>query len=441
MGVMFLKIKNSFDSHCHFLATGQVACSLSLKNLKSANDIQNLVIKDHHFQGEWLTGFGWDQNQWINSEFPTKEILDSAFPTTPVFFSRVDGHASWINTRAIQKLTSLGFDFSQDIRGGKISRDLNGHPTGILFDQAHIQALMKLPSFDGLQTKHFIQTAQSIFNKGGFTHVRDLSMTEPLWKQLTEMSERKELTVHIDGFVTIESLNDLENVFSCIEVMKKNPCNLLKVRGVKLFFDGSLGSHTALLSKPYLGSTELGICSWSLSDVKNIMRATWQKNLEFAVHTIGDEAVHQIVQVARTVSTEGVLGRLNLEHVQLLRPETLQMMKSLHITCHLQPCHWISDHLWLRNVIPQELVAISFPWESLRKNKITIRFGSDSPIEPTSLLLTQQALIESQKLGWSQFQDEWYKYHQHPESNWVNCWTEIADDKIKQVYFNGESLL
>lgn len=441
MGFMFLKIQNAFDSHCHFLGTGQIASGLSLKNLKSADDVKNLEIKSNHYQQNWLVGFGWDQNLWDDASFPDSTTLDKYFPNTPVFFSRIDGHCSWVNSKAISELQALGYDFSNDPIGGKIQRNGAGQPTGILFDQAHIHALQKIPYFSDDQQSDFLKLSQKLFNRGGYTHVRDLSMTKNQWKLLTNLANKKELTICIEGFVTIENLSEFPQVIEQINWMKENPNPYLRIQGVKLFLDGSLGSKTAFLSENYLQTNQHGILCWNLEDVKTVLQKTWALKLDLAVHTIGDEAVHQMVKIARAVSAEGLLGRLHLEHTQILRPETIQLMKPLHVTCHLQPCHWLSDHHWLKEVLPSTIIKNSFQWESLRKNKINFFFGSDSPIEPTSLIATYQALTKSAKQGWPKLNEDWTKYHSHPDKNWVQSFTELTEEKIHQVYFQGEPLL
>ena len=442
---MLYKIPNAFDSHCHFLATGQVALGLSLKNLKSAEDVQKLQIHPHHYQGSWLVGFGWDQNQWQKKEFPNFSVLDQYFPTQPVFFSRNDGHASWINSAGMNELKKNGYNFMTDPSGGKIERDKAGNSTGVLFDQAHINALLRLPKFEDHQNKQFILKSQSLFNRGGFTHVRDLSMTLATWQILSTLADKKELTVAIEGFITIENLADLPKALLDIQQMKKNPSSLLRIQGVKVFLDGSLGSKTAFLSQSYLDERSekksCGQLCWELEDVKKVLATTWENRLDFAIHTIGDEAAHQVVKMARSISAEGLLGRLHLEHVQILRPETIHMMKPLHITCHMQPCHWLSDQAWLKNVIPSDLLKLSFPWESLRKNKIQLQFGSDAPIEAPSLIQNSQALKKSASSGWPVLAADWKLFHSHHDKTWNPSYTEFTDEEIIQVHFNGETLL
>lgn len=435
------KIINCYDSHTHFWATGQVAEGLKLFDLKSAEDISNLQINKNHYRSNWLVGFGWNHNNWPLAQFPDKHLLDKVFPDTPVFFSRVDGHTSWINSKAISELARLGYDFTTNPQGGAIERDVNGEPTGILLDQAHINALLKLPDFSEGQHQLFFETSQKIFNSAGFTHIRDLSMNLNSWQLLCAMEAKKNLTVNIEAFVTAENLADLSRVLGEIKKIKNIPSKQMRLLGVKIFIDGSLGSKTAYLSQKYLNSDSQGILTWSFNEIKELVRQSWQAGEQVAIHCIGDEAVHTAVLAAREVAAQCILGRLHLEHVQILRPETVLAMKPLHVSCYMQPCHWLSDYTWLKQSIPSQLISYLFQWELLRKNKIPFYFGSDSPIEPTSLFNNKKALQLSSEWGVPALNADWKIYHSHPDNQWAQHYTEISENEVKQVYFNSEPLL
>lgn len=438
------KLINAYDSHTHFWATGQVAEGLKLQHLKEASEVATLEILPQHFRANWLVGFGWNQNQWPQKKFPDKSILDRIFPNTPVFFSRVDGHASWLNTCALNELKNLGFDFSRPIPGGVIDRTESGELTGILLDQAHVQALLLLPDFSGEQHKMFFKTSQNIFNRAGFTHIRDMSMNEGAWNILRQMEDKKDLTVCVESLVTAESLDDLQNVLATVKKLRADNSQQLRVTGVKIFIDGSLGSKTAFLSEPYVGTNEKGLLIWSSEDIKTLLREVWPLGHQVAIHCIGDAAVATAVQAARDVSAEGILGRLNLEHVQLVSPETVQMMKPLHVTCYMQPCHWLSDRSFLKEKLTPKLFAYLFQWELLRKNRIPFYFGSDSPIEQPSLADNYKALAFSAAAGIPALKADWKIYHEHPDSSWCASYTEIDSlmeyPVVKQVYFRGEKL-
>lgn len=418
---MLFKIPRLYDSHTHFLATGEFASGLRLESLASAEDVASLKIKASHLRGEWLTGFGWDESQWPTP--PHKSILDKAFPDRPVYFNRRDGHTSWVNSVALKL---LGIESE----------------TGILSETQHLSAWDSLPSFTQEQMKGHVLEACRVFNTAGFTHVRDMSGTEELWNVMAHLEQQASLTLAVESNFTFYSLEELEKALQLAMKTKAHESPLLRSKGVKFFFDGSLGSETAYLSKPYHGKAE-GPCGkplWNLSDVEEILKRTWDLKLDVSVHVIGDEAAHQIVQTARKVSAKNYVGRLNLEHTQILRPETIQMMKPLHVRCHLQPCHWLSDRAWLEEKLG-DLYKYAFPWEALKAAQIPMSFGCDSPIEPPSFLRNEQALRESVKYKIRKFTGDIATVHAHPDSSYADSLTTIEDGTVKEVIFRGESLL
>src|SRR6478672_8711797 len=90
------------DAHAHFYGYGESLQSADLRGTDSWDDVISRVAEfaKTHPDG-WLTGRGWDQNDWADKQFPTKEKLDSLFPNRPVLLERIDGHASIANQSAL----------------------------------------------------------------------------------------------------------------------------------------------------------------------------------------------------------------------------------------------------------------------------------------------------------------------------------------------------
>lgn len=423
---MLLRIPRLYDSHTHFLATGEWNLGLKLGHLTEPEQVQNIAIKPEYYRADWLVGSGFNPSGWT-SKANLKSILDKAFPDTPVSFVRLDGHSSWWNSRALEIL-------------GVQSE------SGILTELEHFAALGKLPSYSKAQEKFQIQTACQIFNSAGFTHIRDMTCNEPLWNLLTEMEQENLLTVAVEENFTASKIGNLEKAMQECLYARAHETPLLRSKGVKIFYDGSLGSETAYLSMPYGKDPARGQgkALWDLKDVTDVLRRSWEQKLEVSVHTIGDEAAHDIVKCARDLSAKGFVGRLNLEHVQVLRPETIQMMKPLHVRCHMQPCHWLSDRAWLREKLA-DLHKYAFPWEALRAAQVPMSFGCDSPIEPPSYFNNEKALIESaeQKLQdrIRKFTGDLAQVHGHPDESFASeSYTLVEDGKIQDVVFRGQSL-
>lgn len=418
---MLYKIPRLYDSHGHFLATGQFAAGLHLGHLGKAEDL-SLVdgTNPSYWRGDWLVGFGWDDETWPAP--PDKILLDQLFPHRAVFLARKDGHRSWVNSKALEYF------------GIKSA-------TGILAEKDHLRAWDQLPDYTKSQQRAHILSACREYNRGGFTHVRDLTCSESLWNLLVEMSDSKELTVALEENYTTHDLDDLEKTLSLCLQAKKAETPYLRMKGIKLFYDGSLGSKTAYLSQPYYGRKEegQGVPLWPLKDVEEVIKKTWSAGLEFSVHVIGDQAAHDMVALARKVSAEGFVGRLNLEHAQMLRPETIQMMKPLHVRCHMQPCHWLSDQVWLKEKLA-DLYRYVFPWEALRLAQIPISFGCDAPVEPPSFWRNKKALDESVAAGIKKFNGDISFVHSHPDKAFADSYSVIENSVVKEIVFDGRPL-
>lgn len=421
---MHFRISRLYDSHAHFIATGEFASGLHLEGIRSPADLRAIDLSNkNYYRNNWLVGFGWNEKSWPEGERPHKTVLDQVFPNIPVFFARMDGHSCWLNSVALREL-------------GLQSE------TGILTEKDHLRAWDRLPSFTAEQERRKILAACAKFNQAGFTHVRDMSGTESLWSRLVEMADAGSLTLAVEENFTAHDMNDFEDMLKLALYAKKHEGPLVRSKGIKIFYDGSLGSETALLSQPYRGVSGggKGRILWEITDIEEAMKRSWSAGIEFSVHVIGDEASHHIVQAARKVSAQGAVGRLNLEHAQLLRPETIQMMKPLHIRCHMQPCHWLSDRVWLKEKL-QDLYKYVFPWEALRAAQIPISFGCDSPVEPPSFWRNKIALDESPKERIRKFTGDISVVHGHPDRTFADSHTIIEDGVVKELVFNGRDLL
>jgi len=114
-GVKTLDLKGAtvipgfIDAHFHLKNYGKRLEQLNLKGVCSLKEIEKLIQSKltHVQKGEWILGFGWDQNLWATKEFPKSEFLNTISPHNPIYFTRIDGHSSWVNQRAILLMTAL----------------------------------------------------------------------------------------------------------------------------------------------------------------------------------------------------------------------------------------------------------------------------------------------------------------------------------------------
>lgn len=433
-----MRIEACFDSHVHWAATGEFSSRLRLDELRSPQEIAALKVLPQHQRGDWLLGFGWNDNAW--TEKPTREVLDRIFPGKAVAFTRCDAHALWVSTEALKR-AGLWIKSPAPIAGGRIDLGADGFPSGVLLDQAMGPIEKVVPSLSNLEMRRCLLKAVKTFNDAGFTHIRDMTCNEMQWNEAVRLDESGLLTLAVEEFFWVRDLSEfpaaLELAMRARDVRSPN----LRSKGLKIFLDGALGSEGAWLSRCYHGGERhSGLQLWGTRDLSEVLIKSWEVEMEVAVHTIGDAAAELLVKTAAELKAQGRVGKFHMEHAELLRPETVSQMRELSVECHLQPSHWLSDRAWLKEKIG-DLYEHAFPWRRLQEAEIPFYFGSDAPIEPASLPRTFQALRESAEAGIPRLLGGPANYMSHRDLSWApNSFTLLEGESLQQVVFRGEHL-
>jgi predicted amidohydrolase YtcJ len=434
-----MRIEACYDSHVHWAATGEFNGRLRLDHLRAPSDVAALTTEHAHFRGDWLLGFGWDDNKW--TERPHRKFLDDKFPGVPVAFSRCDGHALWVNSEALKRAGLWTQGGPAETAGGRVERDADGWPTGILVERATDVVHKLIPAPAAFEIRRQLLKGVQIFNEAGFTHIRDMTCNESQWVEALKLDESGLLTLAVEEYFWLKRIDDLESTLTLALTAHAAQSENLRVKGLKIFLDGALGSESAWLSRCYHGSDKSGLVLWEKAAVREVLTRCWQSRLEPALHAIGDQAVAWLIDLALELKGQGHHGPLHIEHAELIRPETIAKMKELTVVCHMQPAHWLSDQHWLKNKIG-DLAEFAFPWRRLQEADIAFDFGSDSPIEPASLSRTFQALRESAEAGVPRLLGLPTSHMSHHDLAWVpNSFTLLEGEHPRQVVFRGEHIL
>jgi predicted amidohydrolase YtcJ len=438
-----IKIPRSYDSHLHLIATGEMHAMASLRGLTEPKELQNLKVQPQFFRGPWLLGFGWDQHLFPNQEFPSRRDLDMWFPNIPVAFSRIDGHALWLNTCGLKQVGYFRPVSEWNLPQGAVAlSDSEGMPTGVLLDRAMDLVFKTLPPLSATQTRQMIELAQQELNQAGFTHVRDMSGPPLQWEALVELEEAKELKLFVEQNFTFEAAELFEPTLERCLKAKKDRRKQIRARGIKFYLDGALGSEGAALSQNYQGRNHSGFLIWPREQIKEWVIKSWECGLEVSVHAIGDRASDLMVEVACELWESGHRGLLNLEHCQVMNPVSLSKLKGKSVNLYFQPCHWLSDRAWVDQKIPA-LKENLFQWRKAYELGLSHFWGSDTPIEKTSLAANFRALCESQ-LFIPPYPDFWWKPHVHPDPTWgESCFTLFNEEtaQVEEVWFQGQRVV
>ncbi len=317
-------------------------------------------------RGAWLEGFGWDQNLW-GGRYPSKDALDRLFPDRPVLLRRVDGHAGWANSKALE-LAGFG-DQSPDPTGGCLLREA-GRITGVLLDVALETVTALIPAPSGPELRRRMLAGLGHLRDAGLCGVTDMGLEPSQIQVLTELDREGFLPMAVEGFAWVKPGQS--------ELPTPQLGARFKLTGVKLFADGALGSRGAALREPYSDAPGgRGLLLWEESDMARIFRESSARGLVPAIHAIGDRAAGQVLDA---LDSAGVRGA-RLEHAQILGDRDVERMRDLRIVAGLQPCHYLSDRSWA----PARLggrMGQAYRWGSLARAGVNLLMGTDYPIEP-----------------------------------------------------------
>lgn len=433
-----MRIEACFDSHVHWAATGEFNQRLILNDLESAQDIYLHRSEPRHFRGEWLLGFGWDDTKWMSK--PTRQDLDNWFPHSPIALSRCDAHALWCNTEALKRAGLLNNEIN-DVEGGRVERDERGVPTGLLIDRACELVQRLIPEPSGFEIRRHLLDGVKRFNDAGFTHIRDMTCNERQWNESVKLDQTGLLTLAVEEYFWLKSPSELDSLLLLLEKAKASAPENLRVMGIKIFLDGALGSEGAWLSRCYCGTSHRGLKLWEAAALEEVLRKTWEKGFHVACHAIGDGAADAIVHTATDMYRHGYNGLLHIEHGELIRPETIERMRTFPIEVHMQPAHWMSDQVWLKKKIG-DLMEHAFPWRRLQEAGIAFDFGSDAPIAEPSVGRIFEAIRHSSENGIPRLLGNASSYMSHRDPAWApNSFTLFEEEAPVQVVFRGEHLL
>lgn len=372
------------DGHAHILGEGGKLENVDLNGTTSTEQIAMMVAEriNSTKRGDWILGRGWDQNSWQVKQFPTKKMLDKVSGDNPVFLRRVDGHAAWANTKALQL---AGIDAStKDTVGGKIIRDKSGVPTGVLVDNA-IEFVNKIiPQLSDEDIERRLLLAMNECASLGLTEVHDMGVDEKTIQIYKKLIDEGRCPIRI--YAAIDYPSDTWKQYLQSGPIIDYKDGMLSVRTVKLYMDGALGSRGAAFFEEYTDDPgNRGLTMMSEKKMESVCRDALEKGFQVCTHAIGDRANSITLDVyEKTVAKKSELreqSRWRIEHVQVLSQNDIPRFKQLSVIPSMQPTHATSDMDWAEQRIGPDRIRGAYAWKSILNTGAEIISGSDFPVE------------------------------------------------------------
>lgn len=383
------------DAHCHFNGYAvNLMQYADLRGTKSPDEIYE-ILKLHHkkFEGEWILGRSWDQNDWAVKEFPTKERLDKLFPDIPVYLIRVDGHAGWCNSKALQ---IAGVTANTKIRGGEILLK-NGEPTGVLLDNAEGLVMKYIPEISEEQQKKGLLEAQENCFAVGLTSVTDCGVSKNTILMMDKMQKSNELKMRINAM-----LNPTNENFEYFVKNGRLKTDRLTVNTIKIYADGALGSRGALLLDDYLddaGNKGLQIAEQEYYNT--VCQLAYDNNFIVATHAIGDGANRLVLDTYGRFLKGKNDRRWRIEHAQIINTDDFNKFRKYSIVPSVQATHCTSDMPWAEDRVGAERIKGAYAYQTLLKQLGWLPNGTDFPVENIEPLFTfYSSVFRTDHTGW-----------------------------------------
>ena len=387
------------DAHAHLMSLGE---SLMQADLVGTRDKAEVIARLRAFEatlppGAWLSGRGWDQNDWPQHEFPTAADLDAAFPDRPVWLERIDGHAGWANSAAMRRVQRR-LDGDWQPQGGRIVR-VDGRATGVFIDLATELVTEAIPPPDEAARTEALRRALAATARVGLTGVHDMGTSLADLRLYQRFADEGKLSLRVNAYADGDG-DALEEI--CAHGAYRHPGGRLRMGGVKLYADGALGSRGAALLSDYSDDPRnRGILVTKPEALGAAIVKARRCGAQVATHAIGDRGNRIVLENYAYALGDAARSdhRWRIEHAQVVALTDIRLFADLRVVASMQPTHATSDMPWAEARLGAQRLAGAYAWRRFLNARVRLALGSDFPIESADPRLGIYASVTRQDLS------------------------------------------
>jgi predicted amidohydrolase YtcJ len=420
-------IPGLIDAHTHVMGLGYQQLDVDVQGVDSLEETLEIIgqYAEDNPDLEWIQGRGWNQVLWEENEFPTAEDLDLVVPDRPVYLTRVDGHAAWTNSRAME-IAGISRD-TPDLQGGVVLRDEFGDATGIFVDATMNYIEDHIPARTAEENYQAFELALQEMAKHGLTSVHDARINVDTWEMYKDFADEGELITRI--YAMIGGTGDTFDELAQNGPIESYADDMLALRSVKISADGALGSRGAAMIEHYHDDPgNSGLLFYDQQELNEMVIKGASNGFQMNIHAIGDAANRQVLDAFQNAKEE--LGdqsdlRHRVEHAQIVHPDDIPRFVELDLIASMQPTHATSDMNMAEDRVGSERMEGAYAWQTFLDQGTVIAGGSDFPVEDVNPFYGLYSSITRQDHG-GMPPGGWYSEHRLSREETLRIFTRDA---------------
>jgi predicted amidohydrolase YtcJ len=380
------------DSHVHAASASMYEFDHEISDMETIGDVlayfksRSAVVP----KGQWIRLAQVFITRLREQRYPTRQELDEAAPEHPVIFST--GPDASLNTMALRVSGITGEKHPKEGQVGKVERDASGNPTGILRSYSQfVQAGASGRTASSDDRSKRLKMLLADYNSVGITSIADRNTSAAEVELYRSLKNRGELTCRVFINYSINPHQPIEAVEAQISKAAADTLHqhddMLWLRGLKAFLDGGMLTGSAYMREPWGVSKIYSITDPDYRGMRyieaghlfQIVRFALKNNLQFTAHSVGDGAVHALIEAYERVNKEFPVReqRPCITHCNFMSPEAIERMARIGIVADLQPAWLERDGNTLRKQFGDPRLRFFQPYKSLFDAKVTVGGGSD----------------------------------------------------------------
>jgi predicted amidohydrolase YtcJ len=383
------------DTHTHFLELARKKVAVDLEPANSLAEVKQILSRFRENwieKPEWVRGSGWNINIYPDAQPMDRYFLDKIFPDVPASFESKDFHSKWCNSLAL-KIADIGSD-TPDPPGGTIKHFPDGTPNGMLSEKAWDLIDSAVPPLSRQETLRVAKLTIEDAWRFGFSEIHSME-GKAVFSVFNELADEG-IPIRFCWHFPSEILDEMIDS----GVRSYTGTDTLKIGGMKIFMDGSLGSQTAYMYDAYPNRPSyFGNMIISADELEKLVERGVMNGIYSSIHAIGDRCLHEVIEVLDKVNQRHGIGKHRIEHLQCIRKEDIPKLIKNKIYCAMQPVHMRTDIPLVEKYWSPDAQRGAYAFATLINQGLEPGFSSDAPVETMNPFQCIYSVLERKHLN------------------------------------------